>query len=318
MKKLLSFSIVIVNWNSSDVLKKCITSIFSSRKTNCILDKVIIVDNASSDNSLTWLEFIDLPLKIIRNKKNYGFAKANNIGAEKLKSDFILFLNPDTVILNNTFVDMFRTISYNNFENIGIYGIQLQNEIGEIQNTCAKFPTLWNLFIKSIGLNKINNRIFKASTMDYWDHKKSCIVDEVIGAFFLVRTDLFVKVKGFDERFFVYYEELDFCKQISDLGFKTKFISEAQAIHYGCSSSNQVKAQRLLYNSQSKILYTFKHFGMLKGVFIMLITFLLEPFARLFFLILNNRFNEIFDLLLGYKMLFENFFKILFKGVKKK
>ena len=312
-----SCSIVIVNWNSGNQLKGCIDSIHHARKTTCALDKVIIVDNASSDNSLDDIKLANLPVEVIRNTKNLGFGKACNIGAEMVTSDFILFLNPDTLLYENTLDTLFKCIEREDDFNIGIYGIQLQDSNGVVQRTCARFPAPWNFVVRSLGLNKINKKIFQSYAMHEWDHKESRVVDEVMGAFFMVRLDLFRKLIGFDERYFVYYEELDFSKRSFEVGYKTKYIVESQAFHKGGGVSEQVKAKRLFYNLQSRMLYSFKHFGKSKGFFIMFITLAVEPFARLFFLILKRNKSEVFELISGYKMLIKNSLSIIKKGLKK-
>ena len=312
-----SFSIVIVNWNSGGQLKNCINSIYAARKTTCVLDKIIIVDNASSDNSLDDIKLKGTLTEIIENRTNFGFGKACNIGAKGVNSDFILFLNPDTIIFHHTFINLFKHVEYNSSDNIGVYGIQLQDETGRVQKTCARFPTTWNFIVRSLGLNKLNSKVFKSYVMDEWSHNNSRIVNEVMGAFFMVKTALFLKTKGFDERYFVYYEELDFSKRIFDLGYKTKYLAESQAFHKGGGVSEKVKAKRLFYNLQSRIIYSFKHFGRVKGFFIMFITLIVEPFTRLVFLILKKRNKkEVLELFLGYKMLFKNSLNIIEKGMK--
>ena len=101
------FDIVIVNWNSGTQLKECMQSIEKAKKDNCKINKVIVVDNASSDNSLNDITIINLQIEIIRNNENLGFGKACNIGAANLNNDFVLFLNPDTIIYENTFINLF-------------------------------------------------------------------------------------------------------------------------------------------------------------------------------------------------------------------
>jgi GT2 family glycosyltransferase len=134
----------------------------------------------------------------------------------------------------------------------------------------------------------------------------------------MVKTVLFSKAKGFDERYFVYYEELDFSKRIFNLGYRTKYIAESQAFHKGGGASEKVKAKRLYYNLQSRIIYSFKNFGKVKGFFIMFITLIIEPFTRLVFLILKKGGKEeVFELFSGYKMLFKNSQNIIEKGFKK-
>ena len=314
-----SCSIVIVNWNSGDQLKGCIDSIHHAEKTMLNLDKIIVVDNASSDDSLRDVKLAYPPVEVIKNTKNLGFAKACNIGAAMVESDFILFLNPDTLLYKNTLDNLFKCIDLEDEANIGIYGVQLQDENGMVQRTCARFPSLWNFLVRSLGLNKIDARIFQSYVMQDWDHKSSMVVDEVMGAFFMVGAGLFKKLNGFDERYFVYYEELDFAKRSFEIGYKTRYIADSQAYHKGGGVSEQVKAKRLFYNLQSRMLYSFKHFGKCKGLLVMFITLILEPFARLIFLILNKNKNksELFELALGYTMLFKSSLNIINKGFSK-
>lgn len=312
-----SFDVVIVNWNSGVQLKNCIESINNAKKNNYKLNNIIVVDNASSDNSLDAIEAIDLPIKVIKNNKNFGFGKACNIGAANLNNDFILFLNPDTLIYKATFTNLFLYLNINNNKNTGIYGVQLQDENKIVQRTCARIPTVWNFIVRSVGLNKINNKIFKSYTMHEWDHKESKFVDQVIGAFFMVKKNLFIRLNGFDERYFVYYEELDFSKRAADLGYKTKYIVESQAYHKGGGTSENVKAKRLFYNLQSRIIYSFKHFGIVKGSVVMFVTLFIEPLSRFLLLLSKGKVDEIPELVYGYREIFINSIRIILKGIKK-
>ena len=313
-----SLTIVIVNWNSGLLLLNCIKSIYNNRRDNFVLDKLIIVDNDSSDNSLAGIDSINLPLKIIFNKENLGFAKGCNIGAEDVKSDFILFLNPDTILYEDTLSNLFKAIIDCPDERIAIYGIQLHDRNGKIQRTCSRFPTIWNLIVSSLGLYKFNSKIFKTYRMREWNHINSTIVDEVMGAFFMVKSNLFFKVKGFDERYFVYFEELDFSKKIFDLGYKSKYVVESQACHEGFGSSDNIKGLRLYYNLKSRIIYSLKHFGKIKGGLIIFSCLIIEPFTRLVFLSFKKKTSKnIFDLFLGYKILFSQIFKIIKIGLIK-
>jgi GT2 family glycosyltransferase len=311
-----SCSIVIVNWNSGEQLKDCLDSISNTKKTMFKLDRVVVVDNASSDNSAKNIKLHDV-VEVIKKKKNLGFSKACNIGASKVNSDFILFLNPDTLLYKDTLDILFQQIKQEDEDNIGIYGVQLQDSRGEIQRTCARFPSVWNFLVRSLGLNKINSRVFQSYAMHDWDHKESKIVDEVIGAFFLVKSYLFRDLGGFNEAYFVYYEELDFAKRSHTLGYKTKYIAESQAFHKGGGVSEQVKAKRLFYNLKSRMIYSFEHFGKIKGLFVMLITMILEPFSRLVFLSIKRNKSEIYELISGYKMLLRSCSSIIKKGFKK-
>jgi len=311
-----SLTIILVNWNSGDQLRNCLQSIEKAKKSNFNLKEVIIVDNASIDNSLDNIKDIKLPIKIIKNSKNYGFAKACNIGSKEAKGDFILFLNPDMIIFEDTFVNLFNYINEHDKLEIGIYGIQLLDENGNIQKTCARFPSLWNLIVRSMGLDKVNPKIFKSYRMEEWNHKDTKEVNHVIGAFFLVKKHLFKELDGFDEKFFVYIEDLDFSKRAYDLGYRTVYITQAQAYHKGGGTSERVKGKRLFYNSQSRLIYAFKHFGFVKGLILMGFIYFVEPISRMGFLILKRKFDEIPELIKGYIYLYKDTLKTIKKGIK--
>ena len=253
MKKI--FDIVIVNWNSGDQLKDCVESVMKSTFDNGILNKVIVVDNDSKDNSLELVEALNFEkLEIIKNNENLGFGKACNIGAEDSSSDFILFLNPDAMVYENTFKKLFDYIEKNDTSDVSIYGVQLIGDDGAVQRSCARFPSLWNMTVRSIGLNKINNKIFKTYAMDDWNHSETKQVDHVMGAFYLVDRKVFEKINGFDEKYFVYIEDLDLSKRIKDSGYKIIFVSEAQAYHKGGGTSEQVKVKDY-FTAQEAVLF---------------------------------------------------------------
>lgn len=311
-----SLSIITVNWNSGDQLKNCIKSIEKARKDNFDLKEVIIVDNASTDGSLNNIENTNLPIKIIKNPENYGFAKACNIGAKEAKGDFILFLNPDMIVFEDTFINLFDYIYKHDKPEIGIYGIQLLDENGNIQKTCARFPSLWNLIVRTVGLDTFGFKILKSYRIVDWDYNETKEVDHVIGAFFLVKKSLFEELNGYDEKFFVYIEDLDFSKRAYERGFKTVYVTEAKAYHKGGGTSEKVKGKRLFYNSQSRLIYAFKHFGLVKGFILMGFIYFVEPISRMGFLVLKRKFGEIPELIRGYVYLYKNTIKTIKKGIK--
>ena len=132
--------------------------------------------------------------------------------------------------------------------------------------------------------------------MEYWNHNETKIVDQVIGAFFLITKDIFEQLNGFDERFFVYYEELDLSKRVHDSGYKTMYISEIQAYHKGGGTSEQVKALRFFYSTRSSLIYSFKHLGVFKSIIFMFFVYFIEPFTRTAFLVLKrSSFSEFLE-----------------------
>jgi len=310
-----TFDIVIVNWNSGIQLKDCVESIMNSLYDNCILNKIVVVDNDSKDDSLRLVEKLNYEkLEIIKNQSNLGFGKACNIGAKKSSSDFILFLNPDAMVYKDTFQKLFEYINKNDTKNVAVYGVQLLGEGEKIQKTCARFPTLSTFIFRSLGLNKLNSEMFKSYTMENWDHFHSRVVDQVMGAFFLVKRKIFEQLNGFDDRYFVYFEEVDFSKRLRDNNFYSLYVTEAQAYHAGGGASKQVKAFRLFFSLRSRLLYGFKHFSRWQAWLFVMLTCGVEPFVRISYSIVRRDWPAIKNTLKAYCMLWMGMNKIV-RGV---
>jgi GT2 family glycosyltransferase len=275
-----SVDIIIVNWNAGDQLRTCLSSI-PSGDASYVIVRVVIVDNASSDASLNGLDSLGLPLTIIRNTSNRGFGAACNQGVADSTADYLLFLNPDTRL---DATSLSRPISYmedvRNSE-VGVCGIRLIDDLGTACRTCTRLPTPRHFFSQMVGLDKLLPRRFPSHFMNEWDHTNSQDVDHVIGAFYLIRTPLFQQLNGFDERFFVYLEDLDLSWRVRKAGHRIHFLAEAQAYHKGGGTSDQVKAARLFYSLRSRNLFGYKHFHWMTATLLMTGTLLIEPFARI-------------------------------------
>lgn len=275
-------SIVIVNWNSGYQLFYCLKSIHQYHDN--LVTKVIIVDNGSVDNSISLA--LDLSnsffeIIVIRNKKNMGFGAACNQGAKLVNTDYILFLNPDTMLFPKSIDISLNFIASPKSRNVGIVGLQLLDSSGLISKSCSRFPTLINQISHSIGLNKLKLLDCFSQPMTEWDHSSDRVVNQVIGAFFMVKRTLFEQINGFDERFFVYYEEVDFSYQAAKLGWTSVYLTNGKIYHEGGGASKHVKAKRLFYSLRSKILYCFKNLPLHHAIIIFLFTISIELFARL-------------------------------------
>lgn len=293
--------IVIVNWNSGDYLLKCLQSVFSNEK---IIGKVFIIDNHSSDNSLQKIINQD-KLVIIKNSENKGFSKACNQGFKLCTSSYVLLLNPDTQLFDPTLQDC--QFFMDSHQEIDILGCRLFDDDGTTSLSCARFPTPLRFFYDATGLSKIAPKIFTpALLMADWDHKTSRYVDQVMGAFMFMRNSIFEKMGYFDERFFVYCEELDFSKRLAEHGGKSYFNSNILAIHSGQGTTHSVKAFRLFLNLRSKLQYSRKHFKYAGYSFVWFCLCIIEPFTRTFFLLLKGNFKEIKEAAKGYKLLIKN------------
>lgn len=295
--------IIIVNWNSGKQLYECLQSIGTATKDGSNLGNIIVVDNASVDGSADELQNFNLPLTIIRNNINRGFAAACNQGASESKADYLLFLNPDVQLFENSLSVPIAFMERPENRHIGIVGIQLVDEEGRISRTCARFPTSRQFFAKMLGLDRLFPCVFPSHFMVEWDHKDSREVDQVMGAFFLVRRNLFEVLSGFDERFFVYFEEVDFSLRARQLGYSSFYLTEAQAYHKGGGTSEQIKARRLFYSLRSRIIYGYKHFSWIAATMLMLGTIIAEPLSRIVLGIAHRSGSEIVETCRAYRML---------------
>lgn len=301
--KPINISVVIVNWNAGKQLYECLKSIEAVRRDGFSLNSVVVVDNASTDGSADCLNDIDLPVVIIRNAQNRGFAAACNQGAKGSNADYLLFLNPDTCLFEDSLIKLLAFMEQAENQKIGIVGIQLVDETGSIARTCSRFPTPGIFFSKMFGLNLLFPRVFPSHNMAEWDHMNSWRVDQIMGAFLLVRHPLFVELSGFDERFFVYFEEVDFSFRARKLGWCSFYFADTQAYHKGGGTSEQVKATRMFYSLRSRILYGYKHFGWFSATLLMAGTLFLEPFSRLALAIGRRSGRGAKETLKGYAML---------------
>jgi len=299
-----SVDIIIINWNSGEQLHQCLTSIAGASRDGFILSRVCVVDNASQDDSLNGIEQHKLPIQVIHNGKNEGFAKACNQGAEKSKADYILFLNPDTKLFKNSLTVPIAFMERPGNEKVAITGVQLVDDSGRVARTCARFPTPGRFFAKMFGLDRLFPSRFLSHFMTEWDHSETYTVDQVMGAFFLVRCLVFESLGGFDERFFVYFEDLDFSLRAKQAGWRSFYLAEAQAYHKGGGISIQIKARRLFYSLRSRILYGYKHFGFFSATLLLLGTIFIEPFSRLILAGLHGSIREAGQTVQAYGLLF--------------
>jgi len=298
-----SLDIIIVNWNTGNQLRDCLNSIYLTEKSGLHIDRIVVVDNASSDGSADGLDATPLPVSVIRNQENAGFAVACNQGAAGSNGDYILFLNPDTKLFQESLVKPIAFMERAENDRVGICGIQLVDDEGNVARNCARFPTPALVASSMIGLDIVLPHWFPSHFMKEWDHGETRDVDQVMGAFFLVRRKVLEDLGRFDERFFVYYEDVDFAFRAHRIGWRSLYLCEAQAFHKGGGSSEQVKAKRVFYLLRSRILYGYKHFGSLAGTGLLLETFLFEFAARLAWHAAHLSWSEFEATLEGYARL---------------
>lgn len=294
--------IVIVNWNSEILLSECINSIATYPKG---VGRVIVVDNGSTDESANVGNLFP-NLTLIRLEENQGFARACNVGASNANAPYILFLNPDTRFLDNeSLPKLLQMLDGDVNGDIGIAGIRLVDEAGVTQRSCANFTNVRTFIGVPFGLDQIMPSIFTPLFADF-DYSESRNVDQAIGAYFVVRSATFKQLKGFDERFFVYWEEVDFCLRAKIVGWRTHYFAESVAFHKGGGTSDRVKAKRLFYQLRSRILYALKHFGSFEGGIVLVMTAVFEPIARIARSLMRGSLQEAKDTLSGYRMFWQS------------
>jgi len=273
----MTLSIIIVNWNTRELLKKCIDSIIKNAPNFDF--EIIIVDNASTDGSQNMIDTIqdsfEKPIrdriKEILNQNNLGFAKANNQAIKKAKGDYILLLNPDTEIINNT---LEKTVDYiKKHEEIGILGCKLLNPDRTTQPSVRKFPTLGSQLIILLKLHNLFPSFVSKYYMTDFDYSRSQIVDQVMGAYFLTTKKVLEKIGDLDEKYWIWFEEVDFCKKAKLAGFDTFYFADAEIIHIKAQAFNQVLGiKKQVYLNNSMIHY-FKKYHSIFSVFILILFF---------------------------------------------
>lgn len=298
-------TVVIVNWNAGGLLRECVASLV--RHHSGLIDAVVVVDNASSDGSLVSLEGMgDLPfhLKTIRSDRNTGFGNACNRGSVLAATKYILFLNPDTRVYANSLQAPVELMQAEANSDIGVAGIQLIDEFGAISRSCGRFPSVGMFAAKIIALNRLKFWRHLDMHVSDWSHDTTRDVEHVIGAFYLMRRELFERVGKFDERFFVYLEDLDLSLRVHRSGYRSVYLAEAQAFHAGGGTSRQVKAQRMFYSLRSRLLYGFKHFSANRAWALLFLTMFAEPLTRSALAIFGGRGTDLSNTLRAYGMLF--------------
>lgn len=274
--------VVVVNWNSGTYLSSCVRSL-AECSHHLPGMRLVVVDNASTDGSCDGLPSDALPLTLIRNRTNRGFAAACNQGARTGSAPLVLFLNPDSLVPAPSLWRAVDFMAREAHEDIGILGIQLRDGLGRVTRRCARFPRPGMLWARMVGLDRMMPTVFKPHLMTDWDHLSSRYVDQVIGAFFLVRREVFDLLSGFDERFFLYFDDVDLSLRARRSGIKSYYFADAYATHFGSGSTANIKATRYFYSMRSRILYAAKHFGRLGLATTVLGTFFFEPISRILF-----------------------------------
>jgi GT2 family glycosyltransferase len=276
----IDLSIVIVSWNTVQLLKQCLDSIYAN-PPGCTFE-IWVVDNASSDESVSMLRSGFPDVHLIDNHENMGFAGANNQALKLCQGSFILLLNPDTIVKPHSLEQLI--IVLRSQPQVGGIGPRLLNGDTSFQPSCYPFPTLTREFWRLFYLDKIVPYGIYDSLK--WDQSKPRDVDSIQGACLLLRKEVLDQVGLFDESFFLYSEEIDLCYRIKRAGWRLLWLPEASIVHLGGQSSKQVATKSFLNLYQGKVLFFRKHYGRTNAFLyrclllaVTLVRLILAPFA---------------------------------------
>jgi N-acetylglucosaminyl-diphospho-decaprenol L-rhamnosyltransferase len=257
---LLDLSIVIVNWNTRELLRDCLTSLYASEGDFAF--QVVVVDNCSQDGTCSMVGDEFPQVHVIESEINGGYAYANNLGLRRLVARYFLLLNPDTILPSHALQGMLEFMDAH--PEVGIAGPKLVMSDGSLDLACRRsFPTVENSCYKLSGLSRLfpNSRRFGAYNLTYLDPDEASEVDSVVGAFMMVRREVVEDVGGLDEEFFMYAEDLDWALRAKQARWKVYYYPEITVLHYKRQASDQ-NAGRARYEFW-RAMYTFyrKHYA---------------------------------------------------------
>jgi N-acetylglucosaminyl-diphospho-decaprenol L-rhamnosyltransferase len=256
-------SVVIVSYNVKFFLEQCLSSVQKAIGESFLLSgqtEVFVVDNASTDGTVQFLQPLFPEIHFIQNTVNTGFARANNQLAGLCSGEYLLFLNPDTILAEDSLETCISFFGTN--PNAGAVGVRMVDGAGRfLRESKRGFPGVWASFFKMAGITRIfpRSRIFSAYYLGHLDEKNSHAVDILSGAYLMTKKSVFDKTGGFDEQFFMYGEDIDLSYRICQEGYQNYFIADTTIIHFkGESTSRDFRNLKMFYGAM--ILFMKKHF----------------------------------------------------------
>ena len=257
-KAIPQLSIIIVNYNVREFLHHALVSLQKAMRG--IKGEISVVDNASDDGSIEMVRRRFPRVHLIASKSNLGFARANNLGLKEARGKFILLINPDTLVQEDTLKVMLRFFEDN--QDVGLAGCKIMNPDGTFQLACRRsFPAPWAAFTKMTGLSSLfpGSRLFGRYNLTYLSPDETYEIDAVSGSFMMVRREAYEQVGGLDEDFFMYGEDLDWCYRIQRAGWKNYYVHSTQIIHYKGESTKRSSLNEIRTFYQAMHLFVQKH-----------------------------------------------------------
>ena len=257
----MKLSIVILCWNDRKVIADCLSSIFAC--THSTTFEVIVSDNGSTDGSIEYVRATYPTVHVIENGKNLRFAKANNVGIRASRGEYILILNPDTIIHPDTLDKM--VLFADQYPKVGAFGCRVLNSDGSYQMSARPWASFRGEWIAALYLRPLGyvSKYFTSDVYADWNGTTQREVGWLSGCFILVRSSLLRSLGGFDEQFFYYFEDMDLCRRIWQAGSRILYNPETTITHLGGQSTkNRFPPLAFLLDGQvTRYLYYHKYYG---------------------------------------------------------
>lgn len=253
-------SIIIVSWNVRDLLRRALECVYATVQRTSF--EIIIVDNCSHDGSVEMIREQFPDVQLVVNTENSGFGRANNQAAALAKGRYLLLLNPDAFVHEQTIDRLAEFLDTH--PDVGAVGPRLRYEDGQLQRSCTAFPTVLTELWMATGLDRAfpQHRVFGHYWLTYWDMNDTREVDSIMGACLLLRRTAIDKIGLFDEQFFMYSEEVDLCYRLQAAGWKNLFLHEVEATHIWGGSARQVPAETFFLRLvRSRMQFFRKHYS---------------------------------------------------------
>ena len=255
----MDLSICIVNWNTCDLLRACLNSIYQTVTRHSF--EVIVLDNASTDGSAAMVAAEFPQARLIANRQNVGFAAGNNQALSAAQGRYLMILNPDTEAPAGSFDAMIDYLEAH--AEVGVLSPKLIYPDGKPQNSCLSFPTLFTEFADLSGMARKHPKspFWARYTMAGWAHDETREVDQPMGTCLLACREVVEQVGLLDERFPLYYNDVDWCRRIKDAGWKIVFLAEVSLVHLRRASGDALGLRRLVEHHRGKCRYFYKRYG---------------------------------------------------------
>lgn len=256
----MDLSIVIISWNTRDMLRDCLHSVYDG--LGKLRAEVIVVDNASTDGSAAMVDAEFPAVRLLVNVRNRGFAAANNQGFRMARGRHVLLLNSDTLVLGQVLPAMVEWMDAH--PAVAVMGPRVLNRDGSMQVSSTRFPTLGKLALQTLGLTRFS--AFDTYRMQGWDRRDERAVEVISGCCMLVRASAMAKVGPLDDSFFFYGEETDWCRRFADAGWQVVFAPVGEIIHFGGGSVRSLNHKRDVMLTEGTVRLHRKHGGLAAGL----------------------------------------------------